>query len=417
MSPMELKRTSRTHNTRPILVSRISFRHDAASEEHSLGGRRDRRARRAPPLPRRAGLYRSVGDARRRRAGAAAAAAVQRRAAGRADARAARPRAVERDPRDRPRHAGRDGDAERGRRHAARGDRRRGGRLPRQAGPPAAGAVRGDAAARGRPHPPAAPGARLRDAVPRAGSEARRDARVARMDRAGGGAGGVGGAAPRPARAPPPRRACGAAARAPPQPSPPPRAPRTPPGPGAPGGAPPPLRWGAASDEESLNAHEAELLSEQLAELVGKPVPVRYEKLFSAGESSELQRRLPAHLAQDGVTALVFNFIDQLTHGRSESAILYEVARDEAALRGLTRTWFERSPVLAALQEAERRGVTVLLTSDHGSIHCERPATVFAKRDATANLRYKFGEDLRAEDPEAAIAVQDLKTWGLPANL
>src|SRR6266849_6220262 len=139
--------------------------------------------------------------------------------------------------------------------------------------------------------------------------------------------------------------------------------------------------WGAASDEESLNAHEAELLSEQLAELVGAPVPVRYEKLFSSGES----------------------------------AILYEVARDEAALRGLTRTWFERSPVLAALQEAERRGVTVLLTSDHGSIHCERPATVFAKRDATANLRYKFGEDLRAEDPEAAIAVQDLKTWGLPA--
>src|SRR5207245_2493595 len=59
--------------------------------------------------------------------------------------------------------------------------------------------------------------------------------------------------------------------------------------------------WGAASDEESLNAHEAELLSEQLAELVGKPVPVRYEKLFSAGESSDLQRRLPAHLAQDGV--------------------------------------------------------------------------------------------------------------------
>src|SRR5438876_11222028 len=147
---------------------------------------------------------------------------------------------------------------------------------------------------------------------------------------------------------------------------------------------------------------------------MGRPVAVRYEKVFSSGEG-DLVRRLPAHLAQDGVTALGFNFIDQLTHGRSESAILYEVARDEAALRGLTRTWFERSPVLAALQEAERRGVTVLLTSDHGSIHCERPATVFAKRDATANLRYKFGEDLRAEDPDAAIAVQDLKTWGLPA--
>ncbi len=172
--------------------------------------------------------------------------------------------------------------------------------------------------------------------------------------------------------------------------------------------------WAQPSDEESLNAHEAGLLLEQLQELVGKPVPVRYEKLFSAGEGGELLRRLPAHLAQEGVTALVFNFIDQLTHGRSESAILYEVARDAAALRGLTRTWFERSPVLAALQEAERRGVSVLLTTDHGSIHCETPATVYAKRDATANLRYKFGEDLRAEHPEAAVTVEDLKAFGLP---
>jgi hypothetical protein len=113
---------------------------------------------------------------------------------------------------------------------------------------------------------------------------------------------------------------------------------------------------------------------------------------------------------------MVFNFIDLLTHGRSESAILYEVARDAATLRALTRTWFERSPLRASLQEAERRGVPVLLTTDHGSIHCETPATVFAKRDATANLRFKFGEDLRSEDPEAAIAVEDLKAWGLPAH-
>src|SRR6266481_2966262 len=174
--------------------------------------------------------------------------------------------------------------------------------------------------------------------------------------------------------------------------------------------------WGAPTDEESLNAHEADLLTEQLRELVGENIPVRYEKLFTAADGADLLRRLPAHLAQPGVTALVFNFIDQLTHGRSENAILYEVARDADALRGLTKTWFERSPVLAALQEAERRNVPVLLTTDHGAIHCETPATVFAKRDATANLRYKFGEDLRAEDPEAAIMVEDLKAYGLPAK-
>jgi len=174
--------------------------------------------------------------------------------------------------------------------------------------------------------------------------------------------------------------------------------------------------WGSASDDESLNLHEAALLTEQLAELTGGPVPVRYEKTFTAADGADLLRRLPAHLAQDGVTALVFNFIDQLTHGRSEHAILYEVARDADALRGLTRTWFERSPVRAALEEAERRGVPVLVTTDHGSIHCQTPATVFAKRDATANLRYKFGEDLKAEQADAGILVEDMKSWGLPAK-
>jgi CheY-like chemotaxis protein len=172
--------------------------------------------------------------------------------------------------------------------------------------------------------------------------------------------------------------------------------------------------WWGDRDDESLNAHEAELLSEQLKELVGDSVPVRYEKLTTASEGEALVRRVPGYLSQKGVTALVFNFIDQLTHGRAENAILYEVARDSQALRAVTATWFEDSALFRSLREAERRGVPVLLTTDHGSIHCHTPATVFAKRDATANLRYKFGEDLRAEDRSTAIMVDNLPAWGLP---
>jgi hypothetical protein len=174
--------------------------------------------------------------------------------------------------------------------------------------------------------------------------------------------------------------------------------------------------WGASDDEASLNAYEDRLLAEQLEELAGRPVPVRYEKLFTAQDGESLLRRLPAHLAQEGVTALVFNFIDQLTHGRTEHSMLFEVARDAAAMRSLTRSWFERSALLEALKEADRRNVPVLLTSDHGSIHCQTPATVFAKRDVTANLRYKFGDDLRAEEADAAIVVSDLAAWGLPSR-
>jgi DNA-binding response OmpR family regulator len=172
--------------------------------------------------------------------------------------------------------------------------------------------------------------------------------------------------------------------------------------------------WWKNDDDASLNQHEAELLTEQLKDLMGRAVPVFYEKVFTAADGESLLKRLPGHLSRDGVTALVFNFIDQLTHGRTENSTLFEVARDMPALRSLTRTWFERSALWDALREAERRSVPVLLTTDHGSIHCHTPATVYAKRDASFNLRYKFGEDLRAQDEDAAIVVQDLASFGLP---
>ncbi len=172
--------------------------------------------------------------------------------------------------------------------------------------------------------------------------------------------------------------------------------------------------WWGERDDESLNAHEEELLAEQLREVVKGSVTVRYDKVATANDGENLLRRLPGYLSQDGVTAVVFNFVDQLTHGRAENAILYEVARDSGALRSITRTWFDDSALFRALREAERRGVPVLLTTDHGSIHCHTPATVFAKRDATANLRYKFGEDLRAEKSSTGVLVDDLEAWGLP---
>jgi hypothetical protein len=171
--------------------------------------------------------------------------------------------------------------------------------------------------------------------------------------------------------------------------------------------------WWGDSDDESLNAHERDLLAAQLASL-GVTSPVRYQKLTTAADSDDLKRRLPSAIAGEGVHSFVFNFVDLLTHGRSESMVLYEVARDEIAFRALTKQWFERSALFTLLQEASRRRIPVLITSDHGSIHCNTPATVFAKRDATANLRYKFGEDLRAEDSSQALLFPDATTLKLP---
>jgi CheY-like chemotaxis protein len=173
--------------------------------------------------------------------------------------------------------------------------------------------------------------------------------------------------------------------------------------------------WDLSDDEGSLNAFEDELLKGQLKRLTGREVPVHYDKIFSDREEEQVRARVRSALKNEGaVIALVFNFVDLMTHGRSESPILMEVAKDEAALRSITRSWFERSTLLSVLKEASAGGHHVVFTTDHGSILCQRPATVFARKDATANLRYKFGGDLRAEDPTTVLATNDQKDLGFP---
>lgn len=175
--------------------------------------------------------------------------------------------------------------------------------------------------------------------------------------------------------------------------------------------------WDASDDEGSLNAFEDRLLEHQLRRLTKRSVPVHYEKIFSDREGDQVRARVNSAVkTQGGVIALVFNFVDLMTHGRSESPILMEVAKDEAALRGLTRSWFERSTAFEVLKGAARAGHRVILTTDHGSILCQRPSTVYARRDATANLRYKFGQDLRVEHANTAFLTKDEKDLRLPGG-
>jgi CheY-like chemotaxis protein len=175
--------------------------------------------------------------------------------------------------------------------------------------------------------------------------------------------------------------------------------------------------WDASDDEGSLNAFEDRLLIEQLRRLTGKDVPVHYEKIFSDRDADQVRARVNSALrTKGGVIAMVFNFVDLMTHGRSESPILMEVAKDEAALRDLTRAWFERSTAYQVLREAARAGHRVVLTTDHGSILCQRPSTVYARRDATSNLRYKFGQDLRVDDRSTAYGTRDEADLRLPSG-
>ncbi|HUP00425.1 MAG TPA: response regulator [Gemmatimonadota bacterium] len=176
-----------------------------------------------------------------------------------------------------------------------------------------------------------------------------------------------------------------------------------------------PHLWiGDADIEGSLNPHEGELLERQLRRKgLGEVCPVQYTKVYTADDGAAALKKLP-QCFQSRLSAFVFNFIDVLTHGRSESEILLEIAPDPEAFRSLSRSWFLHSPLYELLRQSARHGVRVVLTTDHGSVHCLRPATVYARRDASQNLRYKFGTNIRAEDAEAAFRVVDQAEIGLP---
>ncbi|KPK65494.1 MAG: hypothetical protein AMS21_04520 [Gemmatimonas sp. SG8_38_2] len=174
--------------------------------------------------------------------------------------------------------------------------------------------------------------------------------------------------------------------------------------------------WPESHEETGLNSFEGELFAEQIRRLTYGTVPAHYEKVHTASDGEAMLRRLPALLDERRAIAIVFNFVDLLTHGRGESQLLFEMARDAEALRRLTVTWYEGSDLREALRILRGRGVRVILTTDHGSVHCHRPTTVFAKRDATQSLRYKYGDDLRAETPSHVLAVADGASIRLPAG-
>ena len=172
--------------------------------------------------------------------------------------------------------------------------------------------------------------------------------------------------------------------------------------------------WWGEREDETLNAHERELLEAQLVRARGTRCRCATRRSRSAPTRTTSSGTWPNAIAPDGICAFVFNFVDLLTHGRIgvDDPVRGGARRDRAARssRGSGSSG-RRCSAAAGSGAPEGHGA---LTSDHGSIHCHTPATVFAKRDATPNLRYKFGEDLRAENARAGAAVQATRMPALP---
>ena len=173
-----------------------------------------------------------------------------------------------------------------------------------------------------------------------------------------------------------------------------------------------PSLWQQGQDESSLNRHEEELLEKQLYR-AGIDINFKYEKILSVDAGKHIVKKMK-NFAQSKLVAFVFNFVDTLVHSRSDSDVIKELAPDEGAFRSITEAWFQHSTLFQMFKELANEDVTIIITTDHGSVRSMRDTKVFGDRDTSTNLRYKFGKNLNAVDKSASLKISNATRFKLP---
>lgn len=170
--------------------------------------------------------------------------------------------------------------------------------------------------------------------------------------------------------------------------------------------------WIDEEEEEGKNLNEKDLIQTQLQRF-RKNYSFSYNKVNESSYCEKLIERLP-QLDNNQLNVCVLNFIDMLSHARTESKMMRELANDEDAYRSLTLSWFKHSGMLELLKAISRRGFKVILTTDHGTIQAKNPVKVIGDKNTNVNLRYKVGKNLSYNHKEV-FEVTDPKKIGLPS--
>jgi len=173
-----------------------------------------------------------------------------------------------------------------------------------------------------------------------------------------------------------------------------------------------PEYWLNDNQAGGKNLKEKELLEDQLSRLVRRELRTQYFKVTNTNGAKILNDNILNYLDSD-FTAIVYNFIDMLSHSRTEMEVLKELASDEKAYRSLTKSWFVNSPLYSALKKLADKKVQLFITTDHGTIRVNQPSKVIGDKETTTNLRYKVGRNLQY-DRKDVLEITDPHKVGLP---
>ncbi len=159
-----------------------------------------------------------------------------------------------------------------------------------------------------------------------------------------------------------------------------------------------PNLWVDEEENEGKNLHEEELLGTQLNRL-GYKDKFSYTKITNYDNGKRLVDDIP-NMFNNKFNVIVYNFVDMLSHARTEMNVMKELAEDEAAYRSITASWFEHSPLFDALKRLAGKKAKIIITTDHGSIRVKNAVKIVGDRSTSTNLRYKQGKNLNYNDNE-----------------
>ncbi|UII23279.1 bifunctional response regulator/alkaline phosphatase family protein [Fulvivirga ligni] len=150
--------------------------------------------------------------------------------------------------------------------------------------------------------------------------------------------------------------------------------------------------WVGEDVEEGKNNNEDQFLERQLKRN-NLDIKFSYHKIKQISEGKQLVDNI-RNLASNQLNVIVYNFVDMLSHARTDMAMIRELAPDESAYRSITKSWIEHSPLIEAIRNIADAGGKLIITTDHGTIRVKRPFKIVGDRNTNTNLRYKQGKNL-----------------------
>ena len=155
-----------------------------------------------------------------------------------------------------------------------------------------------------------------------------------------------------------------------------------------------PEKWLNDEDEGGKNMFEEVFLKDQIRRLHLQNNKLSYTKITNIDYGRKVINKID-NMKHNNLNVIVYNFVDMLSHARTEMKVIKELADDDSAYRSLTVSWFEHSPLNDIISKIAKQGAKMVITTDHGTINVNKPSKVIGDRKVNPNLRYKHGKNLK----------------------